>query len=147
MHVVVTFFVGALAILPREDGTASTVSSAFVETTDASAIADADQKQDIAVSFTGTVKDVEPLGNRALTAILVGVDPRFVLTVRVESVMGCGAPLQQDTDAIFAIHSPARLFLMEGKGIVGEQFSFRLRGSREGRETRYVFLEATPMRR
>jgi hypothetical protein len=63
-----------------------------------------------AVEFTGIVTALEPIGRRPIAAISVDPDPRFVVVIQVETVVGSGAPISPGSDQAFAIHSPSRLF-------------------------------------
>ena len=76
------------------------------------------------VLFTGTVEMVEPLGRREATAYLVGVDPRFLLVVHVNSVeRNESSPIAPNRSITFGIHSPSRLFALEDP--VGKEFRFK----------------------
>ncbi len=76
------------------------------------------------IEFKGKVVSIEQLGKRAVKALLVDFDPRFLLTVRIGSVSGTGAPFQEADDQAFAIHSPSRMFAADNS--VGKTLAFVL---------------------
>jgi hypothetical protein len=76
------------------------------------------------IEFTGKVTTVESLGARARTALVVDVDPRFVIVVHVRTVSGADAPFAAGDDQAFAIHSPTRLFASDHPA--GGTFAFVL---------------------
>jgi hypothetical protein len=82
--------------------------------------------QTVSITFVGTVKSIEPLGRRELKVIPVDCDSRFAVTVDVEEVAPKDAPLQSNKNQVFAIHSPARLFLAPEKEIIGSKYRFRV---------------------
>ena len=65
-------------------------------------------------SFRATIRSVRPLGERAVVAILVDVDPRFVVTMDVKG----------GKRRVYAIHSPTQTFV-EDK-IAGRTFDLRV---------------------
>jgi hypothetical protein len=63
------------------------------------------------VRFRGTVLAVEPLPpHAARTAFVVDRLPRFLVTIRVESVTSGVAPWSPKSDPSFLVHSPSRTF-------------------------------------
>jgi hypothetical protein len=76
------------------------------------------------VMFTGTVETVEPLGHREASVYPIGVDPQFLLIVKVKSVeQNKRSPIASDQNASFAIHSPSRLLGTEDQ--IGREFRFK----------------------
>ena len=76
------------------------------------------------VIFTGTVKEVEPLGRREATVYPIGVDPRFLLVVQVNSIeRNKSSPIARDENVSFAIHSPSLLLGTEDP--TGREFRFK----------------------
>ena len=80
----------------------------------------------VSITFTGTVKSIELLGDRELKIIPVDIDPRFAVVVHIESVAPQAAPLKEGADEVFAIHSPARLFRAREKDVIGKKYRFKL---------------------
>jgi hypothetical protein len=75
------------------------------------------------VVFTGTVEKVEPLGGSEATVYPIGVDPLFLLVVKVNSVeTNRSSPIASDKSISFAIHSPVKLFAVEDP--TGSEFRF-----------------------
>ena len=80
--------------------------------------------------FRGTVRSVEPIGDLPVTANVVDLDPKFVVTMQIE---GAEEPV------VFAIHSPARTFIAENA--VGETFDLEAeRMDCDGAFRRYISL-------
>jgi hypothetical protein len=60
--------------------------------------------------WEGRLKRVEPVGLRAVTALQVEVDPRYLITFEIASVKPTtDAPFTAGTTQVFAVHSPSRL--------------------------------------
>ncbi len=97
------------------------------------------------VIFTGTVTQLEPLGQREATVYPVGVDPRFLLTVQVDSIeQNRSSPVTSDEGISFAIHSPARLLGTEDPG--GRKFRFKATWVfGPDRYNGFSWLEASPV--
>jgi len=62
------------------------------------------------IQLRATVQDVVPLADFSGTVTLVDSDPRFALTVRIESVEPAVSGFAAGAVIAFAIHSPALLF-------------------------------------
>ena len=80
----------------------------------------------IRITFTGTVKSIEPLGRRELQVIPVDFNSRFAVGIHIESVSPTEVPLAGDTDRVFAIHSPAMLFGVAPENIIGRKYRFKI---------------------
>ena len=80
----------------------------------------------IPITFIGTVKSIEPLGKRELQVIPVDFDARFAIAIHIESVSPTDVPLATDTDRIFAVHSPARLFGVSAEAAIGKKYRFKI---------------------
>lgn len=80
----------------------------------------------VTITFAGTVKSVEMLGDRELKVIPVDFDSRFAVTVHIESVTPKEVPLKADTDQNFAIHSPAQLFQAAKEEVIGKKYRFKV---------------------
>jgi hypothetical protein len=100
----------------------------------------------VSITFTGTVKSIELLGERKLKVIPVNFDSRFAVTVHIESVTPLETPLKEGAEAIFAIHSPARLFLAGEKDVVGKKYRFRLTWEKVNDRSRFSQLTASPIK-
>ena len=75
------------------------------------------------VIFTGTVEKVEPRQHDD-SVYPVGVDPRFLLVVNVNSIeQNKSSPITPGRSINFTIHSPARLFGIEDP--TGKKFRFK----------------------
>jgi hypothetical protein len=98
------------------------------------------------VTFVGTVESIELLGKRKLTVIAIDSDPRFVVTVNLESVTPRDAPLKEGR-AMFAIHSPARLFRSQIEAVIGKQYLFRVTWQKLNDGARFSQLTATAIAR
>lgn len=99
----------------------------------------------VSIVFIGTVKSIEPLGKRDLRVIPVDVDPRFAITVHVESVTPKETPLKVDTDQVFAVHSPARLFSAVEEEIIGRKYRFKVAWNEGRNESTFSDLTAFPI--
>jgi hypothetical protein len=71
----------------------------------------------------GTLVEVGYLADAA--AIPVDFDASYALTIRIESCVPANARFKIGSNATFAIHSPALLFM--GDPIVGKSYRFSLR--------------------
>ena len=97
------------------------------------------------IHFTGNVEKVEMFDPSICKAIPVGPDPRFAMTVAVESVEEEDAPLQAGTTVTFAIHSPAKMFYGADWKTIKGRFSFQtdVEKTPEG-EVWYHWLQLVP---
>jgi hypothetical protein len=96
----------------------------------------------VSITFSGTVKSIEPLGKRELRVIPVDFDSKFAVTVHIESVTPGEVPLEGGTDQVFAVHSPARLFGAVKEDIVGKKYRFKVTWN--GVRHRFSELTARP---
>jgi len=99
----------------------------------------------VSISFTGTVKSIEQLGERQLQVIPVDFDSRFAITVHIEAVTPSDVPLKVDTDRIFAVHSPAQLFGVREEEIIGKKYRFKVAWSSTRTSSRFYELKAIPI--
>ena len=97
------------------------------------------------IHLRATVQDVVPLADFSGITTPVDFDPRFALTVRIESVNPVGS-FDVGAFVIFAVHSPARLFGEDG--IRGKTYDFALEREIKHGKTRFFGLkvEATSHR-
>jgi hypothetical protein len=91
------------------------------------------------VFFRATVQDLVMLSNFSGKAIPAAVDPRYAMTVRIESVGSGVTNFTAGAVVIFAIHSPALLFA--GEEAKGKTYDFTLFGKTENGRIRYFDLE------
>jgi len=96
------------------------------------------------VTFTGTVKSVEMLGDRELKVFPIDLDSRFAITVHIEAVTPEDVPLKVDTDQKFAIHSPARLFGDGKENVVGRKYCFIVVWNGMHTNSKFYELSAVP---
>ena len=95
------------------------------------------------VIFTGLVEMVEPLGQREATVFPVGVDPQFLLVVKVDSIeQNSSSPVAVNKSISFAIHSPSRLLGTESA--TGKRFKFRATWTFGPEPKRFSWIEARP---
>lgn len=88
-----------------------------------------------------TVQAVVPLTSFSGQVTSVGVDPRFALTLRIESIDHAITNFSAGTVVTLAIHSPALLFGRESAK--GKTYDFVLiRESENGRQARFSGLKA-----
>ena len=67
------------------------------------------------------------------TVVPIGADPRWLVAIDIVSLEKPATPFTQKGRMILAIHSPVKLFAVEGKEAVGKVYSFTLSGMmREG---------------
>lgn len=91
------------------------------------------QDKPIEARFVADVKWIEVMGKRKVTAIPVGPDPRWLVAIDIVSLEKPATPFTQKGRMILAIHSPVKLFAVDGKEAVGKVYSFTLSGiMREG---------------
>ena len=90
------------------------------------------------VHLRATVQSVVPLLGFSGNVTPVDADPRFALTLRVESVDPTVASFTAGTVVAFAIHSPALLF--GGKAKRGKTFNFSVQRKFESGKTKYFRL-------
>ena len=80
------------------------------------------------------VKWIEVIGTRKATVVAIGPDPRWLVAIDIVSLEKPATPFTQKGRMILAIHSPVKLFAVDGKEAVGKVYSFTLSGMmREGR--------------
>jgi hypothetical protein len=99
----------------------------------------------VTISFTGTIKSVEMLGDRELKVIPVDFDSRFAVTVHIESVTPKEVPLKADTDQNFAIHSPAQLFQAAQEDAIGKKYRFKVVWNGMRSKSKFYNLSAVPV--
>src|SRR5262249_31421985 len=80
-----------------------------------------------------------PLMDFSGKAKLVGPDPRFALTVRIESAAPAVADFAAGAVVTFGIHSPVKLF--GGSPAKGETYNFVLHCRNEAGEASFTHLE------
>ena len=91
-----------------------------------------------------TVQAIVPLTNFSGSVTPVAGDPRFALTVRIESIDPSITNFSAGTVATFAIHSPALLF--GPKPAKGKTYDFVLTREIEDGKVRFSGLKALKMK-
>ena len=101
-----------------------------------------DQAQNIKneIHLRATVQGVVPLADYSGKVTPVDSDPRFVLTVRIESVAPAVGSFTVGAVVAFAIHSPALLFGEDATK--GEKYDFSLKREIKQGKTRFFGLKA-----
>jgi len=97
----------------------------------------------VSITFIGTVKSLDPWGERELRVIPTDFDSRFAVTVHIESVTPGDAPLEGGKDQVFAVHSPARLLGAVKEDMVGRKYRFKV--TWDGVRHRFSGLTAAPV--
>jgi len=85
------------------------------------------------------VQDVVALSSYSGAVIAVGADPRFAVTMRVDSLTPSLTNFTKGATLTFAVHSPSRLF--DAADAKGKTYDFTLRRETAGGKTRYASLE------
>src|SRR5262249_51396500 len=85
------------------------------------------------------VQDIVILSSFSGTVTPVGVDPRYAVTLKIESVAPELTNMVAGATATFAVHSPSRLFA--AADAKGKTYDFTLRRETTGGKTRYSSLE------
>jgi hypothetical protein len=86
-----------------------------------------------------TVLDIVLLSRYSGTVMPVGVDPRFAVTMRVESITPSLTKFTKGGPVTFAVHSPSQLFAAEDAK--GKTFDFNLYRDTANGKTTYSNLE------
>lgn len=95
------------------------------------------------VIFTGSVENVELLGHRNVDVFPVGIDAKFLLTMRVVTVeQNTSSPIAANRTMNFAIHSPSQLFGTENA--TGKRFKFMATWTFGSEPKRFSWIEARP---
>jgi len=104
------------------------------------------QSTDMEIHLRGTVQAITLLSTFSGTAIRVTGDPRFALTMRIESAVPATGNLKKGTVTTFAIHSPSLLF--DGEATIGKTYDFLLCREIELGKVTYIGLTVlrTPIR-
>ena len=100
----------------------------------------------IPITFVGTVKSVEPLGERELRGI--PVDPvdfdsrvaRFAVTVHIEAVTPGQVAFERGTDQAFTVHEPIAVF---GPDAIGKKYRFEAGWNEEHNGSMIINLKAS----
>lgn len=92
------------------------------------------------VRLRATVQAVVPLTSFSGTVTPVGIDPRFALTVRIESVVPAVTNFNVGAIVTLAIHSPSLLFGEEPTK--GEAYDFALNREIKDGKVRFFGLKA-----
>jgi hypothetical protein len=90
------------------------------------------------VHLHATVQDIVLLSHFSGKITPVNFDPRFALTVRVESVIPATTNFTPGAVVAFAIHSPSMLF--DGEAAIGKTYDFSLMREVEHGKTRFFGL-------
>ncbi|SRR5712692_393270 len=90
------------------------------------------------VHLRATVQDIVLLSHFSGKITPVNFDPRFALTVRVESVIPATKNFTPGAVVAFAIHSPSMLF--DGEATKGKTYDFSLMREVEHGKTRFFGL-------
>ena len=100
----------------------------------------ADEKwQSAEYKLRATVLDVVALSSYSGAVLAVGADPRFAVTMRVDSITPALTNFTKGATLTFAVHSPSRLFATGDSK--GKTYDFTLRRETAGGNTRYSSLE------
>ena len=91
------------------------------------------------IHLRATVRDVVPLSDFSGKITPVDFDPRFALTVRIESVDPAVGNFAAGTVVAFAIHSPALLF--GDDATKGKTYDFSVQREIKDGKTRYFGLK------
>ncbi|MCK5707177.1 MAG: hypothetical protein KAI43_05940 [Candidatus Aureabacteria bacterium] len=89
-------------------------------------------KDNIKINFNGTVKNIEVLGERTLEIFIAGNDPRFGVTVHIDSVNNENDYIKPNKEIVFAVHSPALLFDENQINIIDCSYLFELYCKKDG---------------
>ena len=113
---------------------------------DSGATPESSQEQPIEARFVADVKWIKVIGKRKATVVAIGPDPRWLVAIDIVSLEKPATPFTQKGRMILAIHSPVKLFAVEGKEAVGKVYTFTLSGvMREGRPSyRYAETKMNP---
>jgi len=90
------------------------------------------------IHMRATVQAVVPIASFSGQATSVDVDPRFALTVHVESVIPAVSSFREGTVVTLAIHSPTLLFA--GEPARGKTYNFSVHRTLEGGNTKFLGL-------
>ncbi len=82
--------------------------------------------QEIIIHFTGTVKSINLLGKKKVLIIPVHFDPRYALTLHIDSVQEEKVPLEASNTKVFGIHSPSKLFAEPREQAIGKTYDFEV---------------------
>ena len=85
------------------------------------------------------VQEIVALSSFSGTVVPVGVDPRFAVTLRVDSVTPSLTNFTKGATVTFAVHSRSQLF--GSADAKGKSYDFTLRRETAGGKTRYSSLE------
>jgi len=91
------------------------------------------------IHLRATVRDVVPLSDFSGKITPVDFDPRFALTVRIESVDPAVGILAAGAVVVFAIHSPALLFRVDAT--IGKTYDFSVQRKIDQGKTTYICLK------
>lgn len=97
------------------------------------------QQTNVQIRFRALVQAVVPLSRFSGTVVPVHPDPRFALSLRIESATSGNPDFAKDSGVIFAIHSPTQLFA--GEDPKGKTYEFKVRRSSEKGKVRYNGLD------
>jgi hypothetical protein len=97
------------------------------------------------VRLRATVLAVELLADFSGVATPVDFDPRFALTVRIESAVPAVTNFRAGTVVTLAVHSPSLTFA--GEPVKGKTYSFLLHRNSEDGKTRFSGLRVRELRR
>jgi len=103
------------------------------------------QKTTDEVHLRATAQDVVLLSHFSGEIAPVNFDPRFALTVRVESVIPATANFTPRAVVAFAIHSPSLLF--DGEAVKGKTYDFSLMRMVDHGKTRFFGLRVEKAQR
>jgi hypothetical protein len=93
------------------------------------------------IHLRATVQAVVPLTKFSGQVTAIDVDPRFALTLRIESAVPVVANFSEGAVVALAIHSPSLLF--EGESPNGKTYDFAVHRTMEDGKARFVGLTCT----
>jgi hypothetical protein len=92
------------------------------------------------VTFRGTVQEVVMLSHYSGVVRMVHFDPRYVVTIKIESASSEAPEFVVGETVVLAIHSPTQLFSI-GADVRGEMFTFSVLRELEDGKPRFSLLE------
>ena len=78
--------------------------------------------------FVAEVKWIEVIGTRKASVVAIGPNPRWLVAIDIVSLEKPATPFTQKGRTVLAIHSPAKLFAVDGNEAVGKVYVFTLSG-------------------
>jgi predicted Zn-dependent protease len=102
----------------------------------------AQNSKNVTARFIGTVRWIEVIGVRAISAALVERDAQWAVAVDISDAGNASPLFDKPGQVILTIHSPVRLLARSAESAIGKSYSFEVGGERVAGKPVYHWVQA-----